>query len=289
MNELDDPVLRDRLSRYAGPAPYAPDAYVGFQARVRQAKRRRAAIWCGTAAAGALAVGALVSLDRGEPSAVRPAADTSVTVAASTTSTTTSTTTIPATIADTTAAAPPAETLAGSSDAGAAAAPPAGPGGGAPTTGAAPAPAPAPAPASTAFQSSAGGTITVQLVDGRLILVDAVPNPGYEARAGEDRSGRVRVRFVSGAGSSRITADVAGDGTITFSVDEQVTDDRDDGGWNDDDQGDDRDGNDRVGDDRDGDDRDGDDRGREGRDGDADRDRDGRGNRDSDRDRSGSG
>ena len=50
MSEFDDPILRDRLSRYAGAPPDSDAAYLGVQQRVRHVKRRRVAIWSGAAA-----------------------------------------------------------------------------------------------------------------------------------------------------------------------------------------------------------------------------------------------
>ena len=135
MSEFDDPILRDRLSRYAGAPPDSDAAYVGVQQRVRHVKRRRVAIWSGAAAIviGVGAANALQGPDGAKvtvpPTASTPVANT-VTTSTSTTSTSTTATSTPATTttavattvaASTQPAAPEAtnpETALGSPDSG---------------------------------------------------------------------------------------------------------------------------------------------------------------------------
>ena len=102
MSEFDDPILRDRLSRYAGAPPDSETAYLGVQQRVRHVKRRRVAIWSGAAAIviGVGAANAMQGPDGAKvtvpPTASTPVANT-VTTSTSTTSTSTTTTSTPAT------------------------------------------------------------------------------------------------------------------------------------------------------------------------------------------------
>ncbi len=67
MSEFEDPQLKERLQRLAGPAADDELAYVRLQQGVRVAKRRRlAAVGAGFGAACLIAVGSLTLFGRGQ-------------------------------------------------------------------------------------------------------------------------------------------------------------------------------------------------------------------------------
>jgi hypothetical protein len=280
MSEFDDPILRDRLSRYAGEPPDSEAAFLGVQQRVRHVKRRRVAIWSG-ATAIVIGVGAANALQGSDgakvsvpPTASTPVANT-VATATSTTSTSTTATSMPAvtttapatTVVASTQPAPPEvtnpETALGnpdSADAATAAA-------GAPPTESATASRPSALPVAGEehHRSSAGGTVGI-LLNGSLSLASATPTDGYAVRVDEDGGSRIRVVFERGAASSTVTATLV-DGKVRFRVVERGGDQDDESrdGIGDDDRDDD--------DNRDDDGRDDEDR-RDNDDDRADRDRD---------------
>ena len=268
MSEYDDPILRDRLSRYAGAPPDSDAAYVGVQQRVRHVKRRRVAIWS-SAAVIVIGVGTANALQGPDgakvtvpPTASTPVANT-VATSPSTTSTSTTTTATPpvTTTAVTTtavAAAQPAppeitnpEAALGNPDSGDAASAPAG----APPVESATASRPAelPAEGEEFHRSSTGGTVGIRLRNGSLSLVSATPNEGYTVHVDDDSGSRVRVVFVRRAASSTVTATVV-DGEVRFRVRERGGGDQDDrsgNGGGDDSRDNDRDSDDGRDDGRD--------------------------------------
>jgi hypothetical protein len=278
MSEFDDPILRDRLSRYAGAPPDSETAYLGVQQRVRHVKRRRVAIWSG-AAAIVIGVGAANALQGpdGAKVTVPPTASTPVanTVAATSTSTTSTSTTATSTTATSTTATTTAATTIATQPAApevmnpetALGTPNSGDAGGAPPSESATASRPAalPADGEEHDRSAAGGTMRVRLANGSLTLVSATPNDEYTVRVDDDTGSRIRVVFEHRSAASMITATLVGD-EIRFRVwerggdqddpshttidDERDNDDRDrdDNRDGDDDRDDDRDDNDRDGD-----------------------------------------
>ncbi|MGD9701698.1 MAG: hypothetical protein AB7Q42_11755 [Acidimicrobiia bacterium] len=261
MNEFDDPILRDRLSRYAGPSPDGDTAYVGVQQRVRHVKRRRAAIWSG-AALTVIGVGTANALggSEGAKVTVPPAAETELPSTVATTIPTTTSTSTTTTVVTTETAAPestPAASAVENPDLGSGN----GDNGGSPNTeGATPPPAAAPAGADEDARSAAGGTLHVRLADGSLSLVSATPNDGFTVHVADESGSRIRVWFERRRQSSTITATVV-DGRISFRVRERGGDGDDATRTtvDDDHDRDDRDGDGRDDDRRDGDGRDGDD------------------------------
>jgi hypothetical protein len=66
----------------------------------------------------------------------------------------------------------------------------------------------APTPPSSSDYSSAGGSITVRVADGRVSLVRSAPAPGYTAEVHDDGPTRVEVRFSDGKTEWRIRVDL---------------------------------------------------------------------------------
>jgi hypothetical protein len=234
MSEFDDPILRDRLSRYAGTAPGDDAAYAGVQSRVRQVKRRRVAVWSGAAAIviGVGAAGALTGPD-GTKVTVRPADETELSTSssassASSSSTSTSiegTTTIASTV-------PTSEVTTGSTvDDGDSSGPGSGSGPGgtgpsggtnatSPTQPTQPTQPVAPAP-QDGSRSAIGGTLSVRLTDGSLTILAVTPTTGFGADIKDSSGDRIRVEFESADHRSRVTAEIA-NGGIVFTVEEDA-------------------------------------------------------------------
>jgi hypothetical protein len=245
MSDFHDPALRDRLNRYAAAPLDGEAALVGVQQRVRQVKRRRAAIW-GSTAVIVIGLGAANALEgpSGTKVTIATASEIDVSSSASTPSASSSTsmaTTTSAivettsTVAETTVAETTGETLDDSSGSGSGSNSGSGSGTRAPRATNPPvAPAtPAPAPAAqTSSTSGIGGTLSVRLADGALSIVSATPNGGYSAEVTANSATKIRVSFVSNSATTQITATVA-DGAIRFSIDERSDDETDDTGGGD--------------------------------------------------------
>ncbi|MET0908696.1 MAG: hypothetical protein ABWZ99_04435 [Ilumatobacteraceae bacterium] len=255
MSEFEDPILRDRLSRYAAEPLDGDAGYAGVQQRIRKVKRRRIGIWSG-AIVVVIGVGSANALRAPDDAKVTvPTASTPVTrlptTSTSTTSTSTPATSTPATSTTvaTSAAATTAlataepvteitnpETAAGNPDSGNVAA-----AGGAPTRPAPTAPAAAAVEGEERHRSATGGTVRVRLVSGSLSLVSAIPNDGFEARVDEETASRIRIVFNGRASSSVVTATLI-EGEIRFHVRERGGDQDDSSATSVEDNRDDRDG-----------------------------------------------
>ena len=244
MNDFDDPELGRLLGRLAGGPPESDAAYGRLQGGIRQAKRRRTAVWSSTALATVLlgtAAFAAPWRDDGAPriSAAGPSTDDGVTATTATIPTTNTDPSAPATsapVATSALAEPtvvPSETVVTSAPTTATGpAPTQGPSGppataptgnssstpGVATTAPAPATtvpaatstgAPAPASTSTTCSSPQGVGFAVTLANG-VLTRGAVTANGYETSTTEARADRIEMEFVSGSVRVSVRADAEG-------------------------------------------------------------------------------
>lgn len=241
MSNFDDRELRDSLQRLAGHPGDETAAYAVVQQRVRAAKRRRAAVGGSGLIALCIAGFVLVGFDRRSGETLTPATDgitvptdvatlpddtdstdDATTVAPPTTSTETSTSAPAVTNAPTTHAADisvPHSTIGTiATNGGRGGAPPTSPigedtagqatGTTATDTGESIDTAGDPASAETQTFTSAHGSLTVSMRDGRLSIVGQQAEAGYSYSVERADATRIRVRFRSGEARSQIDVSI---------------------------------------------------------------------------------
>ncbi|MEY2554544.1 MAG: hypothetical protein QOC57_2404 [Ilumatobacteraceae bacterium] len=236
MSEFHDPELRQELGRLSGPYPDDNAAFVAWQRRVGQVRRRRAVAWTTTAAMSLIVVVVAAAAVQGAPGrhtlvpnqvAGESSLDVSTTHArsSSTESTAAPTTAATTTLAPNTStvaevspdssmpeeniavdssAAPTVTTVHKSSGpkatpASVTPAAPTAPTTAAPTT---------EAPDSHGTKStvpSAGGNVTVRVDKGRLSVVEAKPSDGFEVHQSDHYDHRIVVTFTSSSHRSEVT------------------------------------------------------------------------------------
>ena len=217
MNEFDDPELERMLGRASGAYADANVAYEAVRGRVRQVKRRRAIMASTAACALLFGVGAL-AVRGGEPDAnLSPAHgldDNDITTAETSAVT-------EASAVDTTIGSDSSDTVdsIGTGETGSSTDPSThqsagrgsanGGSGNHPTATVNPT---SPNTLVTTFWSK-GGSVQVQVVNDKMVLVAEVPLPGYTAHNGDSGGDRIRVEFTDGQHSYEIQLELS-DGKI---------------------------------------------------------------------------
>ncbi|MDP2290187.1 MAG: hypothetical protein Q8M22_03310 [Actinomycetota bacterium] len=243
MNEFHDPDLENLLGRTGGPFPDVNVAFQQVQGRVRQVKRRRAAVVSGAACSLLFAAAVFAGTRQPGSDTVRPGDSTgerdSLPGSTDTLSSSPDQSLVPVTDGSTnssvtpvstpTVTAPGATTPTGSA-----------PGGSTPSsstpTSSTPATTPTttasttastspattpPAPVTQTF-SGVGGSVTVRMQNGTLTLVSSSPATGFAADVRKASGDRVEVRFESAAHRTEIRIDLVG-GSMVPDIREQAT------------------------------------------------------------------
>jgi hypothetical protein len=237
MSEFHDPELRQELGRLSGPYPDDNAAFVAWQRRVGQVRRRRAVAWTTTAALSLIVAVVAAAAIQGAPGrhtlvpnkeALESSVQASTTVATTHAKSSTTESTVAPTTAPTTTVAPePSAIPANASDTsmpednlpvepGAATTVTTHKSGGSKgtSTSVAPtAPTAPPAPTTEAPSThdtkttvtSIGGTVTVKLDKGHLSVIDMEPTDHFEAHEGDHSDRRSVVSFTSSSHRSTIT------------------------------------------------------------------------------------
>lgn len=226
MNDFRDPELEHTLGRLSGAYPDVNTAYVAVTGRVRQAKRRRALVASTTACALLLGLGALAVRGGATGEELQPADHSSeVSMSASMSSVATSveddsTSSSEETTSSSIDTSASVDTSTESSTATSAANSTASSPGSSTSHG--PSTSSGKAPVTTAADgqlspTSAGGSITVAVVDGSLNLVGISPAAGFTADVKHQRADRVEVEFNGDGTTWRIRIDLK-DGTPQVEV-----------------------------------------------------------------------